>query len=187
MVPCRDAHAQTERRDNLDAIGTGPLEPELRAAIPGHWQLDAAVARWSGRKTAELHSGMHFRIQARDTITSAPELVRLTLNMAMIHTDGSLSYLDRRMVYGGHTIGIAFAQVTRALPNLITILGWERVEHMGPVTEGDRLRSELTVLEIVPCAAGALLKLMVRTYAAHGDAAEEETAVLEWTLWVLGA
>ena len=50
-------------------------------------------------------------------VSSAPELARLTLNIAMVHHDAAAS-AGGRLVYGGHTIGIAAAQATRALPNL---------------------------------------------------------------------
>ncbi len=187
MIPCRDAHAHTGHQDDLHAVGVGALGPQVRAALPGRWQTSTVAARWSGRKAADLCPGMQFRIEARDTVTAAPELVRLTLNMAMMHLDAQRSYLDQRLVYGGHTLGIAFAQVTRALPNLLTMLGWESVEHTGPVTEGDRVRSDLTVLEIDPTPAGAILKVLVRSYAASGATAEDEKPVLDWILWVLSA
>ncbi len=49
----------------------------------------------------------------------------------------------QRLVYGGHTIGLALAQATRLLPNLVTVLGWQSCDHTGPVHEGDTLYSEL--------------------------------------------
>jgi hypothetical protein len=61
---------------------------------------------------------MRYVIEARDTITCAPELVRLTLNMAMAHTDRALSYLGARLVYGGHHLDDVRAG-SRALPNLV--------------------------------------------------------------------
>jgi acyl dehydratase len=124
-------------------------------------------------------------IEPRDTITSAPELVRLTLNMAMAHTDASLSYLGERLVYGGHTISLAFAQLTRALPNIVSLLAWESCDHTAPVLENDRLRSTVTLLQrvVAPADRGALLKLRVESYAARG-APESETRVLDWVLWV---
>ena len=48
-------------------------------------------------------------------------------------------------MYGGHTIGLALAQASRLLPNLVTVLGWESCDHTGPVHEGDTLYSELHV------------------------------------------
>jgi len=187
MIPCKDPRAEEGRQDDLALVGSEPLEPLLRLAVPGNWRTAAVTAAWAGRKAADLAVGMRFRIEARDTVTAAPEMVRLTLNMAMAHVDARLSYLDQRLVYGGHTIGIAFAQLARALPNLITLVGWESCDHTAPVMEGDRLRSEVTVLALEAVAEGALLKLLVRAFASRGAAQEEETLALEWVLWALSA
>jgi 2-methylfumaryl-CoA hydratase len=186
MIPCRDPNFNTASQDDLNLIGAGGLEPRIRAAVPSAWRI-IGVTGWSGRRAADLFPGMHMHMESWDTVTAAPEFVRLTLNMAMMHVDAKSSYLHKRLVYGGHTLGIAFAQVTRALPNILTILGWESVEHTGPVTEGDRLRSELTILAKESASVGALLKLLVRTYAVREDESEEEALVLEWTFWVLCA
>ena len=72
-------------------------------------------------------------------MTLAPELVRMTLNMAMTHTDATRSVYGKRLVYGGHTISIAGSQLARAVPNLVTILAWEKCDHVGPVFEEDIL------------------------------------------------
>ncbi|MBM4233855.1 MAG: hypothetical protein FJ160_06705 [Gammaproteobacteria bacterium] len=105
----------------------------------------------------------------------------------MAHTDSKLSHLGERLVYGGHTIFMGFAQITRALPNLLSILAWESCDHLAPVIEGDRLRSEFTVTDIVPLSTaeggGALLRLEADCYAARGQA-EQETLVLDWKFWV---
>jgi acyl dehydratase len=90
------------------------------------------------------------------------------------------------LVYGGHTIFMGFAQITRALPNLLSMLAWESCDHLAPVVEGDRLRTEFTITEIVPLAAaeggGALLRLEADCYAARGQP-EQETRVLDWKFW----
>ncbi|MDT5350940.1 MAG: hypothetical protein QOH91_4227, partial [Mycobacterium sp.] len=62
-----------------------------------------------------------------DVVSSAPELARLTLNIAATHHDSRVG--GRRLVYGGHTIGLALAQASRLLPNLATVLGWESCDH----------------------------------------------------------
>ena len=128
-------------------------------------------------------------IDARDTITSAPELVRASLNMAMTHTDEKLSYLDKRLVFGGHTISICFAQITRALPNLLTIIAWEQCDHTAPVFENDRIRSAFIIGEICSLNAveggGSLIKIHALCYAARGSP-EIEDKVLDWTFWAWG-
>jgi acyl dehydratase len=70
-------------------------------------------------------------------------LARLTLNIAATHHDSRVG--GRRLVYGGHTIGLALAQAGRLLPNLATVLGWQSCDHVGPVHEGDTLYSDLHV------------------------------------------
>ena len=142
---------------------------------------------------AGLQAGQRLRIEARDTVTAAPELVRLSLNMAMAHTDARLSYLGERLVYGGHVIFMAFAQATRALPNLLTILAWDSCDHTAPVLENDRLRTEVGIVEVVPAprgSGGSLLRLHVESFAARGaivaGSPEQETKVLDWKFWAWG-
>jgi acyl dehydratase len=80
---------------------------------------------------------------AGDVVSSAPELARLSLNIAAAHHDSRVG--GRRLVYGGHTIGLALGQASRLLPNLVTVLGWEFCDHTGPVHEDDTLSSELHI------------------------------------------
>ena len=81
----------------------------------------------------------------------------------MIHASAG-----ERLVYGGHTIGLALAQATRVLPNLVTVLGWESCDHTGPVHEGDTLYSELHVEAATPLPGGrgGVLPLRSLVYAA---------------------
>ncbi len=185
MIPCRDPAAATGQADDLARVGVEVSFDDVAAVRPP-WNVAEAATAWQGRKADSVEAGMRFVIEARDTITCAPELVRVTLNMAMAHTDARLSYLGDRLVYGGHTISMAFAQLTRALPNLVTILAWESCDHTAPVVEGDRVRSEVTVLEKRPLAHGALLKLRAETWAARGDP-ETEERVLDWCFWAWSA
>ena len=181
MLPCRDGRAATGHADDLEHIGSRADQDAIVGAVPA-WDIAHVSQGWRGRKARELEAGQHFDIAARDTITAAPELVRMTLNVAMAHTDARLSYLQRRLVYGGHTISIAFAQATRALPNLLTILAWEACDHTAPVTEGDCVRSEVDVLESHAHRVGALLRLRVQSWAQREPLAAEER-VLDWTFW----
>jgi 2-methylfumaryl-CoA hydratase len=186
MLPCRDPDVSTERNDDLAGPGSAAMGPRIREVLPAHWQLDAIRTRWMGRKSTNVAPTTQMRVVARDTITSAPELVRATLNMANTHLDARFSHVGKRLVYGGHTISIAFAQTTRALPNLLTMLGWESCDHTAPVIEGDMLRSEITVLEVEPVAAAAILKLQVRTFATHERESASEELVLDWIFWAYG-
>lgn len=179
MIPCRDPQARTGHADALERIGTAdPARPWHALALPA-WNLEPARREWPALPLPA--AGTRWRIEARDTITSAPELVRLTLNMAMAHTDARLSYLGERLVYGGHTISMACAQLTRALPDVLTLLAWESCDHTAPVVENDRLRTEVTLLESHPATQGRLLRLRVQSYAARGEP-ESEAEVLDWKL-----
>jgi acyl dehydratase len=113
-----------------------------------------------------------------DVVSSAPELARLTANIAAVHHDSRLS--GRRLVYGGHTIGLALAQASRLLPNLVTVLGWQSCEHTGPVHEGDTLYSELHVEFAEPANQGGVLGLRSVVYAAGDTSDGSERQVLDW-------
>jgi 2-methylfumaryl-CoA hydratase len=185
MLPCRDPQAATGRADDLDAVGSQAAVDDVARAVPA-WNVSEATRDWRGLRADAVEPGQRFAIEARDTVTFAPELVRLTLNVAMTHVDTLLSHLGSRLVYGGHTISMAFAQATRVFPNLLTMLAWESCDHTAPVVEGDRLRSEVTVLEKKAHPAGALLKLRVETWAARGEP-EHEERVLDWRFWAWSA
>ena len=147
MLPLSDdapdtGHADDLQRDRYRSAGPRRPDGELgcrrfRRTVPGP-HFDPAL---SG---TVLHS-------TADVVSSAPELARLTLNIAATHHDSRVA--GQRLVYGGHTIGLALAQASRLLPNLVTVLGWESCDHTGPVHEGDTLYSEVHV-EAATAAAG---------------------------------
>ncbi len=83
-------------------------------------------------------------------------------------------------MYAGHTIGLAFAQASRLLPNLATVLGWESCDHTGPVHEGDTLYSELHVETAEPTDHGGVLGLRSVVYAVSESADEPDRQVLNW-------
>jgi 2-methylfumaryl-CoA hydratase len=180
MIPCRTpAAAPAETGAGILDIGVNPTRDQILESIPD-WNM--SVFPRSLPPAPAPRSGDRVRIAARDTVTGAPELVRLTTNMAMAHLDGAASHTGQRLVYGGHTIGIACAQLTRALPDLITLLAWERCDHTAPVFEEDRLSTEFDVLETQPLAAGTLLKLHVRTSAERAEL-KEPMQVLDWVFY----
>jgi len=183
LIPCRNPEAETALADDLEGIGTTPPREALVAGLP-RWNLGAF--RRSLARAVVPSAGVRLRIGARDTVTSAPELVRLTLNMAMAHTDSKLSYLGERLVYGGHTISMAFAQVTRALPDLLTLVAWESCDHVAPVVENDRLRTEVEVLERIDVPQGVLVKLHAECFASRASG-DEETRVLDWKFYAWSA
>jgi acyl dehydratase len=103
----------------------------------------------------------------------------MSLNVAAAHSDPAASGRGRRLVYGGHTIGIACSHVTRAIPNLVTIAGWRSCDHLGPVFEGDVLHSTVEVSVATQRADAWLVELRVRT-DAHRE--EQPEPVLDWRL-----
>ena len=177
MLPLRDGAADTGRADDLSAIGTDPGPTPDPAA---GWDAEAFRERVPGAGFDAGIAGSVLRSTA-DVVSNAPELARLTLNIAATHHDWRVG--RQRLVYGGHTIGLALAQATRVLPNLVTVLGWESCDHTGPVHEGDTLYSELHVDEAVPLpdGRGGVLKLRSLVYAV-GD---EDRQVLDWRFTAL--
>jgi len=167
MIPLRDPDAQTGHADSFDDI---PDRVDAQAALP-EWDLQAFREHVPGRHLEGLVAGTVWELEGRDTVTAAPELVRLTLNLAAAHSDAGATAHGRRLVYGGHTISIAAAHVTRALPNLVTILAWRGCEHLAPVFEGDVLATEVTLEAIRP---GGLVDLRARV--------RSDVDVLDWRL-----
>lgn len=174
MLPLSPGVSDTGHADDLSAIGAGLAAPpdvtadwnaaEFRQRVPGP-HFDAAMAG-----TVLTSTG--------DVVSSAPELARLTLNVAATHHDSRVA--GQRLVYGGHTIGLALAQASRLLPNLAAVLGWQSCEHTAPVHEGDTLYSELQI----ESARDSVLELRSLVYAAGADG-EPDRQVLDWRFTAL--
>jgi len=143
MLPLH-GESETGHRDDLDAVGAGERPDPLGSVA--EWQLSEALRRMPKTTVA---AGDAIEVVGGDVVSSGPELARLTLNIATVHHDGSASG-GERLVYGGHTIGIAMSQLTRAFPGLLTILGWHGCDHLAPVREGDVLRSTISVQRVTP-------------------------------------
>ncbi|AMY20370.1 MULTISPECIES: MaoC family dehydratase [Nocardiaceae] len=158
--------------DDLSAVGADAPTVD---ADPG-WNLDPVRTRSVGDDPAV---GDVVR-SSGDVVTGAPELARLSLNLAAVHHDERVS--GRRLVYGGHTIGLALAQATRALPDLITVLGWRSCDHTGPVHEGDTLTSTLEVLAVRPHGSGRAVDLRSIVHSHRGGV---ENPVLDWRFTAL--
>ncbi|MEV4377964.1 MaoC family dehydratase [Streptosporangium sp. NPDC049644] len=163
MIPLRDQEAQTGHADDLSAVGTAPTTAELSQVAAG-WDLSAYRARVRGRRLGDLAPGQVFRVAGGDVVSSAPELARLTLNSARVHHDASAGAAGR-LVYGGHTVGIALHQAVRALPETVTVAGWHGCDHLGPVAEGDTLTSVIEVERTERLADGGLVHLRSRVHA----------------------
>ena len=96
-----------------------------------------------GRTSTRCPTAGPTSVEGGDAVDSAPG-ARATDAQ---HRDGphrrGRGAARRRLVYGGHTIGLAAAHAARALPGLVTILAWHSCDHLAPVFEGDTLRSRL--------------------------------------------
>jgi acyl dehydratase len=177
MVPLRDPNGSTGRQDDLDSVPS-ELDPErVRSSIAG-WRLDEFRSAVPGPHFDAMVPKTVWDIAGGDLVSSAPELARLTLNIAMVHHDAKSS-AGGRLVYGGHTIGIAAVQAARVLPNLVAILAWHSCEHLAPVREGDTLRSRLDLEACEPLpGGGGLVHLRSRVRADRDDGDAQE--VLDW-------
>jgi acyl dehydratase len=176
MIPLRDPEADTGWSDDFADIPLELDQSKVAAARPSEWHLEPLRVAAPGPYHDELEPGQKFAIEAGETITGAPELARLTLNVATAHTDATGSSHGRRLVYGGHTISIAAAHATRALPAMATIVAWRSCEHLAPVFEGDLLRTELTVQDVSP---GGVVGLRARVSSLRPGA--DATPVLDWS------
>jgi acyl dehydratase len=173
MLPCSPDAGDTGHNDDLSGISVGPAPDTDPTA---QWDADAFRCRVPGPHFDADMVGSVLR-STGDVVSSAPELARLTLNIAATHHDSRAG--GRRLVYGGHTIGLALAQASRLLPNLVTVLGWQSCDHTGPVYEGDTLYSDLHVeaADALPGGRGGVLSLRSLVYAAADDG---DRPVLDW-------
>ena len=161
--------------DDLAAIGTETPGPAHDPTA--QWDADVFRNKVPGPHFEPGLAGAVLR-STGDVVSGAPELARLTLNIAATHHDSRVG--GRRLVYGGHTIGLALAQASRLLPNLATVLGWQSCDHTGPVHEGDTLYSELHVETARPTEHGGVLGLRSLVYAVGDTADAPDRPVLDW-------
>lgn len=175
MLPLREGRGPTGHADDLDAVGRNQ-PPVDRAALVPAW--DRAAFLGAGVRGVVPEPGEVLEVATGDVVSSAPELARLTLNVAAVHHD-RFAGGGRRLVYGGHTIALATSQLLRAMPDLVTVLAWESCDHTGPVHEGDTLTSRFTVERVTPTAGWTVLDLRAEVTA------DRERPVLDWRFSVL--
>ncbi|MCW2749790.1 MAG: Acyl dehydratase-like protein [Aeromicrobium sp.] len=171
MLPLRH-DVDTGHADDLDLVGRDGGELNAEASVHD-WDLDAWRRQVpDGPEPAE---GLCIEVVGGDVVSSAPELARLSLNVAQVHHDAEATD-GLRLVYGGHTIGLAMSQATRAFPAMVTVLGWQDCLHLGPVHEGDTLRSSVTVEGLEPADSGGT----VARLRSQVIAGEDARPVLDW-------
>ena len=177
MLPLSSTDVPRGPVDDLDLIGRDAPPTRLSDAVVG-WDLDRYRARVRGEHFNDVAVGTRWEIHGGDVVSSAPELARLTGNLAAVHHD-AVAGGGRRLVYGGHTIGLALHQVSRALPAMVTVAGWDGCDHPAPVFEGDTLLSTVEVEDRDPLpGGGGLVHLRVAVKAAGIDGLSRH--VLDW-------
>jgi acyl dehydratase len=176
MLPLSSPDVRTGHADDLSAIGEQITLSPLLQAIDS-WDLSPFPR---GRS---VEPATTWTLGAGDLVSSAPELARATLNLAHVHHD-RFAGSGERLVYGGHTIGLALAQLTRVLPDLLTVAGWHSCDHTGPVREGDTLVSTVTLEDAAPATEHLrALTLRVQVSARRDGCAPDP--VLDWKLVAL--
>ena len=178
MLPVRDPDGRPTAAGSFDDLPAELADDALRAPIAG-WTLEALPN--GGDSIAQLVPGNRWRSEAGDVVSCAPELARLTLNVAAVHHDRHWQAAGRRLVYGGHTIGLAASQASRLLPEIVTIVGWHSCEHLAPVAEGDTIYTELELERIEPLdGRRALAHLRARVEARPEPQGALAVGVLDW-------
>ncbi|HET6151478.1 MAG TPA: MaoC family dehydratase [Marmoricola sp.] len=177
MLPLSDGTVTTEHADDLDSLGVSSAA--VVSDCTADWDLSSLTLRGP---VPRLVAGTVIEVVGGDVVSSAPELARLTGNVAQVHHDARAAG-GRRLVYGGHTIGLALAQVARALPQVVTVIGWEGCDHVGPVHEGDTLRSTIEVIALRPRHAD--LRVRVTAEAPETRSASGGRDVLDWRFTAL--
>jgi 2-methylfumaryl-CoA hydratase len=157
----------------------GPSDPSPLDELVGHvpaWHLDALPhTAWD-----DCESKID---PLRDHIDLAAPLARLTFNQAAVHRDVTLTANGRRLVYGGHVQGLAQASLTRMLPGLAHIVGWDGCDHIGPAYEGDLIEFCHTPIERRSVDGGSLVRFeVIGTKVADGVSGPCDPAdILRWT------
>lgn len=185
MIPLDDDSLDTGHADDVDSVGVPIRDGQLDTAVT-EWKLGlAATSAESSVRFADLRVGQRWRIVGGDVVSSAAELARLTLNVAAVHHDREVGR-GRRLVYGGHSIGLALAQACRALPNLLTVVAWRGCDHTGPVYEGDTIHSVLAIERLTPLSyGGGLVELRSQASAVGDGGGEDLRPVLDWRFVVV--
>jgi acyl dehydratase len=160
-------------------VSSPPLDLEsYTALVPTGWDLAALGPHQPWGAGDERIDPL------RDVVDQATSLVRLTHNQAAIHRDAGQSPYPSRLVYGGHTVALAQASLSRVMPDMATVLGWHSCDHTGPVFEGDLLSFRHRLIDEYAVSGGTVRAVRVGVQAHRSDV--EPSEVLDWTVVVLG-
>lgn len=167
----------TGHEDDLDCAPGSGLD-DCAALVPADWDLSrlGSPSNWQPGETISDPT--------RDVIDGALPLVRMTQNLARIHRDAACSPYDRRLVYGGHVVGLAQASLTRVLPGMATVLGWRNCDHTGPAFEGDQMSFSHTLLRTAPLTTGATGRMLAVLTEGFVERDKGPEPVLDWTVAV---
>lgn len=136
VAPARRAAPPVRRRLREADLQRLRLRPEA-ARDPAGWDREARARAVASASRSKATTGPAGRYCSRGALeggrrrrrVGAPGLARLTVNVARTHHDDEGG---RRLVYGGHTIGIALTQAVRALPQMVTVLAWHKLRPHRP-------------------------------------------------------
>jgi acyl dehydratase len=178
LLPFRDAGAEPGFADDLGPTSTALDLAAYTSHVPSGWDLSSLPERDISWSVDETRSD-----PLRDTVTDATALVRLTQNLAAPHRDARLGQRGRRLVYGGHTIGLAQASLVRLLPSAATVVGWHSCDHVGPVFEDDLLNVSArldAVHELGDDGKDGRLLAFTVLVDAERDGVDDPAPVLDW-------
>ncbi len=174
--------------------GRGPGQPGHADDIPGPSDptpladVAGVVPSWdlSGLITTDWSVDDERIDPLRDHIDMAAPLARMTFNQAAVHRDVTLATDGRRLVYGGHVQGLAQASLTRMLPGLAAIVGWDGCDHIGPAYEGDLMEFRHRLVERADADGGSLIRFEVIGAKVDPTTPGEPVDILRWTPIIWG-
>lgn len=142
--------------------------------------IDDSILDWNLQHldSPEIEIGVTVEDPLRDIVTQPSSLVRLTHNLAAVHRDAEASPYSKPLVYGGHTVALAQASLSRMFQGVASIVGWHTCDHVGPVFEDDLLSFEHKPMEEIAAQNGRLVAVQVKAFAHRKDT--EPIEVLDW-------
>ena len=164
MLPLRPGAPETGHAADVAAVTLDGPAPAPAAALEGVDLAAFRAALPAGRHFDAVSPGDTWEIVGGDVVSCAPELARLTLNVAIAHHDAARPVARASSTAG--TRSVSPRRRSRACcRELVTIVGWEGCDHTGPVHEGDTLHSVVTVTGTEPLPGGGGLVARARSSA----------------------